>query len=106
MKKNLFVKVVLSSLVLLLAVGCGKQEDNKKDDAAQSNAEKQQVIRVGTSASYNPWAFQEDDKLKGFEIKMTQHRVMLKNSRLLELVHQHHIILGHSKKMISLRGLK
>lgn len=82
MKKNLFVKVVLSSLVLLLAVGCGKQEDNKKDDAAQSNAEKQQVIRVGTSASYNPWAFQEDDKLKGFEIDVWNEIAKRENYKL------------------------
>ena len=65
MKKKIFGKVFLTSLVLLLAVGCGKSEDTNKEAA---KTEEKPVIKIGTSASYNPWAFQENDKLKGFEI--------------------------------------
>lgn len=62
-------KILVLMLVCIIAVGAsacaGKgavvnsgQEDGKT------------TIRVGTSASYKPWAFQENDLVKGFEMDL------------------------------------
>lgn len=73
---NLLLILVLS--LALVLVGCGDKgaedknktnndevsevKDNEKDDG-----EKRKLV-VGTSGAYAPWAYQESDELKGFEI--------------------------------------
>lgn len=62
LKKSL---VYLMAMVAALSfAGCSKTEPTS--DASQTEAP--QVIRIGTSASYKPWAYQENDQLQGFEI--------------------------------------
>lgn len=63
----------LMALMILLMTGCGggpqKAESNPStsDDKASAPSEVK-TVRIGTSASYKPWAYQENDELQGFEI--------------------------------------
>lgn len=60
MKKIL---ALLTSVLLVFGlVGCASQ---KEEATETKDAEK---VIVGTSASYYPWAYQENDELKGFEM--------------------------------------
>ncbi|WMM25201.1 transporter substrate-binding domain-containing protein [Tissierella sp. MB52-C2] len=63
-----FKKILISLLIFILAIGavaCG----NKQEPADTSGqAEEKVKLVVGTSASYRPWAFQENDEVKGFEM--------------------------------------
>lgn len=61
-------KIGLILLVCMMAftlAACGGKE--QAADAKETKTEKTKVV-VGTSASYNPWAYQEKDEVKGFEI--------------------------------------
>ncbi|WP_100065688.1 transporter substrate-binding domain-containing protein [Miniphocaeibacter massiliensis] len=61
-------------MLLIMVVGIGIVGCNgKKDDSStkgEDNKEGKTKIVVGTSASYKPWAFQENDELKGFEMEV------------------------------------
>lgn len=59
--RNLLV-VILIIVLSLGIVSCASEAEEMNQ-----NEEKQKVV-VGTSASYRPWAFQESDEVKGFEI--------------------------------------
>lgn len=61
MKK--IIALLTSAILALSLTGCSS--GNAEEPAA--TAEKTKVI-VGTSASYYPWAYQENDELKGFEM--------------------------------------
>lgn len=72
---NLGLGVLLSSTLLF---GCGNEteepaesgaatEETAEQDSKATTAASQKVV-VGTSAAYAPWAFQENDELKGFEM--------------------------------------
>ncbi len=58
---------LLVGVMALSLVACGSNEKGSKE--TESDAEKTKVV-IGTSASYNPWAFQENDEVKGFEIDL------------------------------------
>lgn len=61
-------KVLLLVTILILAlsvVGCASKAEEKSENI---NEETKKKVVVGTSASYRPWAFQESDEVKGFEI--------------------------------------
>lgn len=47
-----------------------KEEETEAEDAEAEDEKDSdsQVIVVGTSASYKPWAYQENDEVKGYEI--------------------------------------
>lgn len=72
---NLGLGVLLSSTLLF---GCGNEteepaesgaatEETAEQDSKATTTASQKVV-VGTSAAYAPWAFQENDELKGFEM--------------------------------------
>lgn len=64
-------KAVLLLLVCILAFGlvaCTGSEEAVETSETTEQLGKKTKIRVGTSASYIPWAFQENDEVKGFEI--------------------------------------
>ena len=66
--KMKYKKIIIYLLVLLLVVGitgCGNKQESQ--DVSEEVVEKTKIV-VGTSASYKPWAFQENDVVKGFEI--------------------------------------
>jgi len=63
MKLRKFGILCLVVIILTGMIGCSKNSNN--DDQKSNKKEK---IVIGTSASYKPWAFQENDKIKGFEI--------------------------------------
>ena len=46
--------------------GTATKQTGQTDQTSQTGNKTKLV--VGTSASYNPWAFQEKDEVKGFEI--------------------------------------
>ncbi len=59
-------RIIVLLLICTLAFGltaCGTNETTN-----QSKNEGKRKVVVGTSASYIPWAFQENDEVKGFEI--------------------------------------
>ena len=63
-----YKKIIISLLVLILVVGitgCGNKQESQ--DVSEEVVEKTKIV-VGTSASYKPWAFQENDVIKGFEM--------------------------------------
>ncbi len=57
--------VLLVCIMVVALSACGNAE--KPADAKEPEMDKTKVV-VGTSASYNPWAYQENDEVKGFEI--------------------------------------
>lgn len=60
------IAIMASVLFMTIAfVGCSKNSADEKQSADTSTAQK---VIVGTSASYYPWAYQEDDQVKGFEM--------------------------------------
>ncbi len=63
-----YKKIIISLLVLLLAVGITGCRNEQKSQNVSGEAEEKVKIVVGTSASYKPWAFQESDEIKGFEM--------------------------------------
>lgn len=62
LKRFLILMLIVSIAVFTLAC------DKDKDVVNQDKEEEKTTIVVGTSASYKPWAFQEDDEVKGFEM--------------------------------------
>lgn len=61
-------KILGTLIVCVLALGviaCGSNEETT--DVVGEMDEKEKIV-VGTSASYKPWAFQENDEVKGFEM--------------------------------------
>lgn len=60
MKK--IIALLTSAVLLLSLTGCSGSANE-----APAPAEKTKVV-VGTSASYYPWAYQENDEIKGFEM--------------------------------------
>lgn len=63
MKLRKFGILCLVVIIITGMIGCSKGSNN--DDQKSNKKEK---IVIGTSASYKPWAFQENDEIKGFEI--------------------------------------
>ncbi len=73
-------KVLALLLVFVLAfgiTGCSgdngtdtttDETQNETQDQTNDKSEEKKKVVVGTSASYIPWAFQENDEIKGFEI--------------------------------------
>ncbi|CAK7076571.1 transporter substrate-binding domain-containing protein [Tissierella carlieri] len=61
-----FKKVLVALLVFILGIGATACKSDKSIPAGQ--AEGKIKLVVGTSASYKPWAFQENDEVKGFEM--------------------------------------
>jgi putative amino-acid transport system substrate-binding protein len=61
-----FKKVLVVLLVFVLAIGATACKSNQSAPAEQLEGKTKLV--VGTSASYKPWAFQENDEVKGFEM--------------------------------------
>ncbi|MGB5823421.1 MAG: transporter substrate-binding domain-containing protein [Proteocatella sp.] len=61
MKK--IIALLTSAILAFSLTGCSSGSAQESAD----NAEKTKVV-VGTSASYYPWAYQENDELKGFEM--------------------------------------
>ncbi len=64
--KKLFAALLACLMVLGLAA-CADKETSEIPSNTESEAEKTKIV-VGTSASYAPWAYQENDEVKGFEI--------------------------------------
>ncbi|WP_333638098.1 transporter substrate-binding domain-containing protein [Tissierella praeacuta] len=61
-----FKKILVVLLVFTLAIWATACKSNQSTPAGQ--AEGKTKLVVGTSASYKPWAFQENDEVKGFEM--------------------------------------
>ncbi|HZK28004.1 MAG TPA: transporter substrate-binding domain-containing protein [Thermoclostridium sp.] len=61
-----FKKVLAVSMALILMIGITACKGEKSISTGQAGGKTKLV--VGTSASYKPWAFQEDDEVKGFEM--------------------------------------
>lgn len=72
------------SLILALIVGCGAKPAAPSAPAQASDPAlaAQKTVRVGTSASYYPWAHQENDKLKGFEVEVWEEIARRNNYQL------------------------
>lgn len=69
MKKLVLLSALFGTVLGLAACG-GSGDTTESSSAAKSEAktEKKEKIVVGTSAAYKPWAYQENDELKGFEM--------------------------------------
>jgi len=70
MKKLKIVSVILVGVMLLVCfglMGC-QQEDAASTEGNDADSEPKTKLVVGTSASYFPWAYQEGDEVKGFEV--------------------------------------
>ena len=52
------IMILCAALIGCAVFAMGKGESAKKEN----------IITIGTSASYKPWAYQENDEVKGFEI--------------------------------------
>lgn len=61
MKTKRSILLLLVFILSISIIGCNSEESSTKQD------EKTKLV-VGTSASYIPWAFQENDEIKGFEM--------------------------------------
>ncbi|WP_312906528.1 transporter substrate-binding domain-containing protein [Tissierella praeacuta] len=59
-------KILVVLLVFILAIWSTACKSDQSTPAGQ--AEGKTKLVVGTSASYKPWAFQENDEVKGFEM--------------------------------------
>lgn len=64
--KKIYALIAVFLLVLTVS-GCNSDEKNL-DNGEETNGKTKLV--VGTSASYIPWAFQENDEVKGFEMDL------------------------------------
>ncbi|MEF9840565.1 MAG: transporter substrate-binding domain-containing protein [Lachnospiraceae bacterium] len=72
MKLRKISAVLLTCAMVFSMTACGSKEEEKpktETKKEETNTEKKKVV-VGTSASYTPWAFQENDEVKGFEIDL------------------------------------
>ncbi|MGO5052570.1 transporter substrate-binding domain-containing protein [Lachnospiraceae bacterium LCP25S3_G4] len=65
----------ITALLLLFVMACSlaacsdkAKESTEKESSKEEETKEKTKIVVGTSASYTPWAFQENDEVKGFEI--------------------------------------
>lgn len=63
MKK--IIAILMLSLLMISVVACSSEKDVA--DTSSEKTDKKKVV-VGTSASYKPWAFQENDQVQGFEM--------------------------------------
>lgn len=61
-------KVFVALLVFALAVGVTACGSNQQASDVSGQTDGKTKLVVGTSASYKPWAFQENDEVKGFEM--------------------------------------
>lgn len=66
------IALLLGIILSFTLVGCSSNAGNtsktdEKKPAVEQSTDTKKVI-VGTSASYYPWAYQENDELKGFEM--------------------------------------
>ena len=55
-------------LVCILTFGIVGCANNKESSGTPEESDEKTKLVVGTSASYIPWAFQENDEVKGFEM--------------------------------------
>lgn len=76
-KRFLFVTILIACCSILVACN---NESKKESSPGKDDGKK--VIVVGTSASYKPWAFQENDDLKGFEMDVWKEIAKRKNYAL------------------------
>ncbi len=65
----------ITALLMLFVMACSlaacsdkAKESTEKESSKEEETKEKTKIVVGTSASYTPWAFQENDEVKGFEI--------------------------------------
>lgn len=65
MKLKRVLSILAISALSLGIIGCGTQAEQSDE---KNEVEAKQKVVVGTSASYKPWAYQESDEVKGFEI--------------------------------------
>ena len=67
-KKKLITAVISLALGGFLLIGCGNKSTNTSLQSSPNSAENTKVIKVGTSGSYYPFNFIENEKLQGIEI--------------------------------------
>lgn len=61
-------KVLVLMLALIIALGAAACGQSGQASVSEGQADGKTKLVVGTSASYKPWAFQENDEVKGFEM--------------------------------------
>lgn len=76
--KKAFALLLISTLALGLTA-CGSKEETT---GTSGQGEGKTKVVVGTSASYRPWAFQERDEVKGFEMDVWQEIAKRNNYEL------------------------
>ncbi|MCT4592939.1 MAG: transporter substrate-binding domain-containing protein [Anaeromicrobium sp.] len=64
--KKLKLLLLMALVFVVILSGCSNQTDSQEQDTAVNNPK--EVIRVATSGTYYPFAFQKDGELKGFEV--------------------------------------
>lgn len=85
MKLKRILFMFLIAICMFALVGCGDSEVSTTSDQTEATDVTQapRKIIVGTSASYYPWAYQENDVLKGFEVDVW-NEIAKRNSYELE----------------------
>lgn len=66
-KKRVLILLLVLALAMSMLAGCNKPTDKSTEAPAAETGAAKKII-VGTSAQYYPWAYQENDEIKGFEI--------------------------------------
>lgn len=64
MKKTKKFGILLLALIMVLSLSACRSNEKPVDTGEEAKTK----VVVGTSASYTPWAYQENDEVKGFEI--------------------------------------
>lgn len=107
MRRKKFFVLALIAILLVGVVACAPKDEAKKTDSEKKTVEEKveekadkkaeekaeektdektekTVLVVGTSASYKPWAFQEKDKVQGYEIDVWEE-IAKRNNYELEI---------------------
>ncbi|RKD22346.1 amino acid ABC transporter substrate-binding protein, PAAT family (TC 3.A.1.3.-) [Caminicella sporogenes DSM 14501] len=62
MFKKIAITLILTIITTVMFIGCSKTT------TSSNNTPTEKIIKVGTGGTYNPWCFQQDGKIQGFEI--------------------------------------
>lgn len=75
-------KILLMLLICTLALGVIACENKQETIDTSGETDGKTKVVVGTSASYKPWAFQENDEVQGFEMDIWREIAQRNNYEL------------------------
>lgn len=93
MKKFGKLLILMTMMLVLILSACSQKDNQAKENTkaepkvtSKNSAESKEIkkVVVGTSASYKPWAYQENDKVQGYEIDIW-NEIAKRNNYQLEI---------------------